>query len=83
MSYFYRIILLSIIILGTETISAQPVNDECGNAFLLSDLNNWCSAAGAYTNLAATASPEASPFCFPLTQSHDVWVCFCCASYNG
>ena len=68
--------MLFLIILGTKAISAQPINDECNSVILLTDVDNWCSEAGAYTNLAATPSPEANPFCFPLTPSHDVWFAF-------
>ncbi|MFT5165211.1 MAG: gliding motility-associated-like protein [Saprospiraceae bacterium] len=55
---------------------AQPVNDECNNAIILNDLNNWCSSPGQFTTVDATASAEASASCFPLTTSHDVWFAF-------
>lgn len=57
-------------------LEAQPVNDECSNAFFLNDLSNWCSDPGQYTNVNATASAEASASCFPMTESHDVWFAF-------
>jgi gliding motility-associated-like protein len=72
-----RKILISISFLFTAlTIYAQPVNDECNNAIILDDLNNWCSNPGQFTTVGATASAEASASCFPLTTSHDVWFAF-------
>ena len=56
---------------------AQPSYDECNSSFILTDLNNWCSSPEMFTNVAATASPVASPFCFPtVPESHDVWFTF-------
>jgi len=54
----------------------QPVNDDCFNAFLLNDLNNWCSEPGEYTTVDATPSAEPLPSCFPQAESSDVWFAF-------
>ena len=76
MSYLYKITFVIFFLLGTTVIFAQPVNDNCNNAIILSDLNNWCSSVGQFTTVNATASPEPGPFCFPATESHDVWFAF-------
>lgn len=76
MSYLFRITFVFLFFLGTKTISAQPINNNCNSAIILSDLNNWCSTVGQFTNVNATASPETGPLCFPNTMSHDVWFAF-------
>ena len=53
---------------------AQPANDECVTAIELTELVNWCSAAGAYTNSGATQSAEDAPRCELSGGSFkDVW----------
>jgi gliding motility-associated-like protein len=54
---------------------SQPANDNCATATVLSDVTNWCSAPGAFTNLNATLSNVTNPFCFP-DVTHDVWFSF-------
>ncbi|MCB9273014.1 MAG: gliding motility-associated C-terminal domain-containing protein [Lewinellaceae bacterium] len=55
---------------------AQPANDDCANAIMLSDVSSWCSNAGAYNNNDATDSGQ-SPSCFPNNQANnDVWFSF-------
>jgi len=55
---------------------AQPANDDCQNAIELTDLSNWCSNSGEFTNVGATdAGPNAG--CFPNTQdNNNVWFAF-------
>lgn len=55
---------------------AQPVNDECQNAILLTDLENYCSGVGEFSNAGATASPQVLPSCFPQDGPVDVWFAF-------
>ncbi len=61
---------------GTIFLHAQPINDECNNAIILTDLDNWCSTSGQFTTVDATASPETQPSCFPATEVNDVWFAF-------
>ena len=35
--------------------SAQAANDECENAIPISNVSNWCSGVGQYSNATATA----------------------------
>lgn len=61
----------------TASLWAQPVNDECSGAILITDVDNWCSAQLAFNNVNATQSPEANPGCFPTNQANeDVWFTF-------
>lgn len=63
-------------VVGSYPIFAQPANDNCFSPTILSDLSNWCSSAGQFTNVNATASPEPGPTCFPNIEKHDVWFAF-------
>lgn len=73
-----RIITTVLLAITITTLAwAQPSNDECIDAIELTDVQNWCSEAGAYTNVDATVSPQANPTCFPNTQpNNDVWFSF-------
>lgn len=72
------------------SVYAQPANDNCENALLISDVSNYCSTPGQFTNVNATPSPTPIATCFPITgTSHDVWFQFVAqgnylnASVNG
>jgi gliding motility-associated-like protein len=72
--------LLKIIVIFFLTpllLHAQPSNDDCSGAIALTNLNNWCSANGAYTNVNATQTLASSPTCWTGNlPSHDVWFSF-------
>ncbi len=73
----YRMILMLGLWCCSTIAFAQPANDECINATLLTNLSNWCSDAGEFSTVGATASAETLPTCFPATgDSHDVWFVF-------
>ena len=76
MSFLYRITFVVLFFFASKAIFAQPVNDNCFSPIILSNLTDWCSDVGQFSTLNATASPEASPSCFPNTESHDVWFAF-------
>lgn len=59
----------------TNTVFAQPANNECANATPLTNLNNWCSPAAGFTNVGATLSNSSNPSCFPFGNA-DVWFSF-------
>jgi gliding motility-associated-like protein len=54
---------------------AQPSNDACLNALLLTDVSNYCSPPGAFSTVGATTFGSPDPFCFP-GLSGDVWFRF-------
>lgn len=58
-----------------NSLFAQPSNDECSSAIVLTDITNWCSATGAYTNAGASPGSLALPSCFPNSNG-DVWFSF-------
>ena len=55
---------------------AQPLNNQCLSAFVLTNVQNYCSAPGEFTNEDATVSTALLPFCFPNPMSGDVWFSF-------
>jgi len=64
----------------SNQLFAQPSNDECQTAIQITDVTNWCSGFGAFTNVGATdAQPGATPYdpalCFS-NLSNDVWFVF-------
>ncbi|MCB0429070.1 MAG: gliding motility-associated C-terminal domain-containing protein [Flavobacteriales bacterium] len=68
--------ILAILILPILAWS-QPANDDCNNAIRLTNLNNWCSANGAYTTVGATNPGNlAKGTCWKGTGTHDVWFVF-------
>lgn len=58
------------------SLFAQPVNNECQDAILLTDLDDWCSANAAFTNVDADLSGFGPASCFSNTASGDVWFRF-------
>ncbi|MCC7507171.1 MAG: gliding motility-associated C-terminal domain-containing protein [Saprospiraceae bacterium] len=59
----------------TLAAMAQPVNDDCTAPFNITDVTNYCSPVGAYTNVGATPSTYGPPQCWTATQN-DVWFTF-------
>jgi len=75
-----RNIFLLFILFGIQlsAFAQSPANDACQNAIVLTDLENFCSLSGAYTNVNATDegnTPIASCF-LNTTVSRDVWFQF-------
>lgn len=71
-----------LLIFNTSDLIAQPANDACQNAIVLTDLDGYCSATGAFTNQGATASPQVLPGCFPADGPVDVWFAFVADATN-
>lgn len=62
---------------STQTTAQAVQNDECSRAIALTQVVNFCSAPGAYSNQNATFSSVARPSCFPdETNIRDVWFSF-------
>ncbi|MFN8296965.1 MAG: PKD domain-containing protein [Chitinophagales bacterium] len=55
---------------------AQPANNDCANAILLSNVNNFCSANGAGTIAAATDDGYGAAGCWSTGAINDVWFKF-------
>ncbi len=54
---------------------AQPSNDECDTAIEITEVTDWCSEPGAFTNQGATASGYGPATCFS-GGGNDVWFRF-------
>lgn len=70
-TFFFNLLFLCC----ANALLAQPVNNECNNATPLTNLNNWCSAAAAFTTVGATLSSQTDATCFPGGNA-DVWFSF-------
>ncbi len=77
MQHHYLLFLLILCLcLSANAALAQPANDACTDAIELTQLDNWCSPPGAYTNSGATLDAGlTNPSCWP-DQTHDVWFRF-------
>jgi len=56
--------------------------DECDNAILLTNLDNYCSPAGTYTTIGATTSGFGAPTCWTGALQQDVWFKFVAVAPN-
>ena len=72
-----KLFTLILYLIFTVSLWAQPSNDDCENAIMLTDVVGWCSERAEFTNMAATESPDPSPMCFPNNSNNlDVWYSF-------
>lgn len=74
MRFYYVVFLLA----GLHfNLLAQPVNDECTTAIHLANTEDWCSDAGAYTNVNGTpySGTPVTGSCF-LDLKNEVWFTF-------
>lgn len=58
-----------------QNLWAQPSNDNCTGAIVLTDIVSWCSDNGAFTNAGATSSNLAAASCFS-GDDREVWFTF-------
>lgn len=72
MSWKSTTLLGLLLLFAWSPLFAQPGNDDCIDAITLTDVDNWCSEGGAYTNVNATLNNSPDPFCFPGINN-DVW----------
>ena len=54
----------------------QALNDECNTATALGTVADYCSGNAEFSNVGATASAEAVPFCWFGGSQSDVWFSF-------
>lgn len=72
----YIKVFLILSILGSQLqLWAQPSNNVCETAIPLTDVTNWCSDFGAFTNMGATPSGYGPATCF-AGVINDVWFSF-------
>lgn len=68
-------LFLALSLLCTQPLWAQPSNDGCDTPIPLPDVITWCSAANAFTSVAATPSGYGAASCFS-NAGNDVWFSF-------
>jgi len=72
--------LILFIILSTISQFTLSQGDECSTALQLTNLSNYCSSGGSYTNATATVGAFGVPTCWYPTGSSapktDVWFKF-------
>ncbi|MES2565266.1 MAG: gliding motility-associated C-terminal domain-containing protein [Bacteroidota bacterium] len=66
--------LLAFILLTVRSGFSQ--GNDCSNALVLSNVNNFCSAGSIYTNVGSTASGFAVASCWAAGATEDVWFSF-------
>ena len=74
-----NLLLAFFMLVYTQTIQAQALNDECNTAIHLNNVDNWCSAVAAFSNADGTASFPSNPppaICIPQAEFHDIWFSF-------
>lgn len=70
-----QILLALGLLLGAVAGLAQPSNDDCTNPIPITDVTNYCSSPGAFTNVDATPSGYGPANCFGQAY-RDVWFSF-------
>ena len=79
----HKYIFLLACIMYSVQLVAQPANDECADATVLTDVSNWCSTVAQFTTVNATPSADPSPTCFPTAQTNnDIWFSFVAQAEN-
>ncbi len=74
--FFFCLFLSGGIPVTLTGLFAQPANNECENAILLDDLDDWCSANAAFSNVNADLSGFGPASCFSNANGGDVWFRF-------
>lgn len=69
------ITVMIIHLLAVIGLQGQPVNNDCQNAIELTNISDWCSDVGAFSNTGATPSGYGAPGCW-VGGGGDVWFQF-------
>ncbi len=77
MNVRHLLTLICFLTLQFNSLLAQPVNDDCDDAIVISNVSNYCSGIGEFTNVNATESNSNNPSCWPqFSTVNDVWFAF-------
>jgi hypothetical protein len=66
--------LFGLFILFANKLNAQ--GDDCSNAVQLTNLSNYCSSGGTYSNETSTVGGFGIPACWAAGSTVDVWFKF-------
>lgn len=72
---FRFITIISVLIFFQSVLLAQVAGDECENAINLTNVKDWCSKNGEFSNVGATASAYGAPDCWDKVDN-DIWFRF-------
>ena len=73
---YLKYLILSIFLLVSVFVWAQPANDDCTSAIELPSVTDYCSNPGEFSTIGATVSGT-NPMCFPNgVDVLDVWFSF-------
>jgi hypothetical protein len=75
MQRLFLLIFGAFLFLSPNFLWAQPSNDDCDGAINIPNVTNFCSSAGAYSNVGATPSGFGPAGCWSNT-GNDVWYSF-------
>ncbi len=70
------IILIYMVLMGSWSLDAQVLNDECRFATPILTTDNYCSGDGEFTNVGATADPPFTNSCVNILWQNGVWFSF-------
>lgn len=73
MKRYYLLVVVSLFM--APLLGQQVLNDECGTATFLGTVTDFCTEIRELSNVGATPSPEARPFCW-ADVGNDVWYSF-------
>lgn len=76
-----RAIAIILLFLVPSLVFAQPANDNCSSARVLSNVSNYCSDSKEFNNQSATESNLSAPSNWP-SQGRDVWFRFTAVAYD-
>ncbi|MCE3278393.1 MAG: Immunoglobulin-like repeat containing protein domain [Bacteroidetes bacterium] len=87
MKTYLTLPVIFFLIVCSSFVKAQPTNTTCGTALNLTNVSNFCSAAGQYTNVnGGVGTTFGKPACWPLPYSNaisrDVWFSFTATAAN-
>ncbi|MEZ5001972.1 MAG: gliding motility-associated C-terminal domain-containing protein [Chitinophagales bacterium] len=74
--------LLCLLLIASPFFTVIHAQDECDNAILLTDVDDWCSGPGTYSNTTATPSAYGKPGCWTGNLQDDVWFKFVAVAPN-
>jgi gliding motility-associated-like protein len=74
--FYLKFLFFFALILSGAMAVAQPINDNCIGAIEISNPRNYCSNAGAFTNVGATTSTVLSVSSCFSANGGDVWFAF-------
>lgn len=71
-----KFLVIFIFILCANSTSVFGQGEDCSNATQLTNVINYCSGTGSYTNVGSVPSATPLPACWSTNVTEDVWFSF-------